>query len=119
VASGTRDVSARLLPRLLELGAIAYPAALASEAVCLNASRILAGRNRSDERQNHDDDLGHRCQPSVHEELDQRGDLQSRNIIERLAIVKKAARESPVAMKYLTIISGARVMFNGDARVAR
>jgi len=34
-----------------------------------------------------------------------------------LAIVKKAARESPVAIKwYLTFISGARVLFNGDAR---
>ena len=34
--------------------------ALASEAVCLNASRMLAGRDRSDERQNHNDDPGHR-----------------------------------------------------------
>jgi hypothetical protein len=33
---------------------------LASEAVCLNASRILAGRDRGDERQNHNDDPGHR-----------------------------------------------------------
>ena len=37
--------------------------ALASEAVCLNAVRILAGRDRGDERQNHNDDPGHRCRP--------------------------------------------------------
>jgi hypothetical protein len=44
----------------------------------------------------------------VHEGLDQHAGLQSHTIIERLAIVKKAAGESPVGMKrYLTIISGA------------
>jgi hypothetical protein len=37
--------------------------ALASEAVCLDASRILAGRDRGDERQNHNDDPGHRRHP--------------------------------------------------------
>jgi hypothetical protein len=46
--------------------------ALASEAVCLRASRMLAGRDRDDERQNHNDDLGHRCRLSVHENV---GDL--------------------------------------------
>ena len=46
--SPTRDVIARSLLRLLELGAMAS-SALASEAVCLDASRILAGRDRGDE----------------------------------------------------------------------
>src|SRR5215469_17744161 len=57
--SPARDVIARSLLRLLELGAMAS-SALASEAVCLDASRILAGRDRGDERQNHNDDRGHR-----------------------------------------------------------
>jgi hypothetical protein len=57
--SPARDVVARPLLRLPELGAMAS-SALASEAVCLNASRILAGRDRGDERQNHNDDPGHR-----------------------------------------------------------
>jgi hypothetical protein len=93
---------------------MASSSALANEAVCLDAMRILAGSDHGDERQNHNDDPGHRCRLSAHEELDQRGDLQSRNIIERLAIVKKAARDPPVAMRwYLTIISGARVLLNG------
>ena len=69
---------ARPLLRLPELGAMASSSALASEAVCLNASRILAGRDCGDERQSHNDDPGHRCRRSVHEELDQGGDLQSR-----------------------------------------
>ena len=42
---------------------MASSSALAREAVCLNASRILAGRDRGDERQNHNDDPGHRCRP--------------------------------------------------------
>jgi hypothetical protein len=46
--------------------------ALASEAVCLNASRILAGSDCGDERQNHNDNLGHRCKLSVYENV---GDL--------------------------------------------
>ena len=63
LGSLARDVRARPLLRLLELGAMASSSALASEAVCLNASRILAGRDRGDERQNHNDDPGHRCRP--------------------------------------------------------
>jgi hypothetical protein len=66
VASSTRGDPARPRPRLLELGAI-FSSALASEAVCLNAMRILAGRDRGDERQNHNDNPGHRCRLSVHE----------------------------------------------------
>src|SRR5215469_15519759 len=69
--SPARYVIARSLLRLLELGAMAS-SALASEAVCLNASRILAGRDRGDERQKHNDDPGHRCRLSVHENV---GDL--------------------------------------------
>jgi hypothetical protein len=69
--SSARDVVARPLLRLPELGAMAS-SALASEAVCLNASRILAGRDRGDERQNHNDDPGHRCRLSVHQNV---GDL--------------------------------------------
>ena len=53
--------------------------ALASEAVCLNASRILAGRDRGDERQNHNDNLGHRCQLSVHENVGDLGKKAERN----------------------------------------
>ena len=48
----------------------------ASEAVCLNAFRILAGRDRGDERQNHNDDPGHRCRLSVHENV---GNLGKKN----------------------------------------
>jgi len=70
--SPAREVRARPLLRLLELGAMASSSALASEAVCLNASRILAGRDRGDERQNHNDNPGHRCRLSVHENV---GDL--------------------------------------------
>ena len=70
--SPARDVIARPLLRLLELGAMASSSALASEAVCLNASRTLAGRDRGDERQNHNDDPGHRWRLSVHENV---GDL--------------------------------------------
>jgi hypothetical protein len=61
LGSLARDVRARPLLRLLELGAMASSSALARAAVCLNASRILAGRDRGDERQNHNDDPGHRC----------------------------------------------------------
>jgi hypothetical protein len=50
--SPARDVVARPLLRLPEFGAMASFSALASEAVCLNAIRILAGRDRGDERQN-------------------------------------------------------------------
>src|SRR5262249_42751905 len=75
--SPTRDVRARPLLRLLELGAMASFSALAREAVCLNACRMLAGGDRGDDRQNHSDDPGHRCRLSVHEELDQPSDLQS------------------------------------------
>ena len=53
-----RNVRARPLLRLLELGALTSSGALARAAVCLNASRILAGRDRGDERQNHNDDPG-------------------------------------------------------------
>jgi hypothetical protein len=61
LGSLARDVRARPLLRLLELGAMASSSALARAAVCLNASRVLAGRDRGDERQNHNDDPGHRC----------------------------------------------------------
>jgi hypothetical protein len=68
--SPDRDVIAFPLPRLPELGAMASVcSALASEAVCLNASRMLAGRDRGEERQNHNDNLGHRCQLSVYENV--------------------------------------------------
>ena len=70
--SPAREVRARPLLRLLELGAMASSSALASEAVCLDAPRILAGRDRGDERQNHNDNPGHRCRLSVHENA---GDL--------------------------------------------
>jgi hypothetical protein len=78
--SPDRDVIARPLPRLPELGAMAsVSAALASEAVRLNASRILAGRDRGDERQNHNDNLGHRCQLSVYENVGDLGKKVERN----------------------------------------
>ena len=67
------------LLRLLELGAMAASSALASEAVCLNACRILAGRDRGDERQNHNNDLGHRCRLSVHENVGDLGKKAERN----------------------------------------
>ena len=67
-----RDFIARYFVRLPELGAMASVSAFANEAVCLNASRILAGRDRGDERQNHNDNPGHRCQLSVYENV---GDL--------------------------------------------
>jgi hypothetical protein len=70
--SPDRFLPARPLLRLPELGAMASSSALASEAVCLNASRILAGRDGGDEWQNHNDNLGHRRQLSVYENL---GDL--------------------------------------------
>jgi len=70
--SPAREVRARPLLRLLELGAMASSSALASEAVCLDAPRILAGRDRGDERQNHNDNPRHRCRLSVHENA---GDL--------------------------------------------
>src|SRR6516162_2732781 len=70
--SPAREVRAGPLLRLLELRAMASSSALASEAVCLDASRILAGRDRGDERQNHNDDPGHRWRLSVHENV---GDL--------------------------------------------
>ena len=76
--SPARDVIARSLLRLLELGAMAS-SALASEAVCLDASRILAGRDRGDERQNHNDDPGHRCRLSVHENVGDLGKKAERN----------------------------------------
>jgi hypothetical protein len=76
--SPARDVVARPLLRLPELGAMAS-SALASEAVCLNACRILAGRDRGDERQNHNDDPGHRCRPSVHENVGDLGKKAERN----------------------------------------
>jgi hypothetical protein len=63
LGSLARNVRAVPLLRLLELGAMASSSALASEAVCLNASRILAGRDRGGERQNHNADPGHRCRP--------------------------------------------------------
>ena len=47
-----RDVRAVPLLRLPELDAMASSSALASEAVSLNAIRVLAGRDRGDERQN-------------------------------------------------------------------
>jgi hypothetical protein len=50
--SPARDVCAVPLLRLPELDAMASSSALASEAVSLNAIRILAGRERDDERQN-------------------------------------------------------------------
>jgi len=58
--SPARDVRAIPLLRLLELGAMASSFALAREAVCLNACRILAGRDHGDERQDHNDDPSHR-----------------------------------------------------------
>ena len=76
--SPARDVIARSLLRLLELGAMAS-FALASEAVCLDASRILAGRDCDDERQNHNDDPGHRCRLSVHENVGDLGKKAERN----------------------------------------
>jgi hypothetical protein len=88
-----REVPARPLLRLPELGAMASSSALANEAVCLNAMRILAGRDRGDERQNHNNDPGHRCRLSVHEELDQRGDLQSRGGC-RFAIARRRGSRS-------------------------
>ena len=77
--SPARDVVARPLLRLLELGAMASSSALASETVCLNAIRILAGRDRGDERQNHNDDPGHRCRLSVHENVGELGKKAERN----------------------------------------
>jgi len=58
--SPARDVRAIPLLRLPELGAMVSSFALAREAVCLNACRILAGREHGDERQDHNDDPGHR-----------------------------------------------------------
>jgi hypothetical protein len=50
--SPARDVRAVPLLRLPELDAMASSSALASKAVSLYAIRILAGRERGDERQN-------------------------------------------------------------------
>jgi hypothetical protein len=78
--SPDRDVIACPLPRLPELGAMASVfSALASEAVCLTAFRILAGRDRGDERQTHNDNLGHRCQLSVYENVGDLGKKAERN----------------------------------------
>jgi hypothetical protein len=77
--SPARDVRAVPLLRLLELGAMRSFSAFASEAVCLNACRILAGRDRGDERQNHNDDPGHRCRLSVHENVGELGKKAERN----------------------------------------
>jgi hypothetical protein len=77
--SPARDVCAVPLLRLPELGAMASFSALASEAVCLNAIRILAGRDRGDERQNQNDDPGHRCRLSVHENMGDLGRKAERN----------------------------------------
>ena len=73
------DVRARPLLRLPELGAMASSSALASEAVCLNARRILAGRDRGNERQNHNDEPGHRCPLSVPENVGDLGKKAERN----------------------------------------
>jgi hypothetical protein len=78
--SPDRDIIACPLPRLPDLGAMASVfSALASEAVCLNASRILAGGDRGDERQNHNDNLDHRCQLSVYENVGDLGKKAERN----------------------------------------
>jgi hypothetical protein len=78
--SPDRFLPARPIPRMLELGAMASVfSALASEAVCLTASRILAGRDHSDERQNHNDNFGHRRQLSVCENLGDLGKKAERN----------------------------------------
>jgi hypothetical protein len=50
--SPARDVCAVSLLRLPELEAMASSSAFASEAVSLNAIRVLASRDRGDERQN-------------------------------------------------------------------
>jgi len=62
---------------------MASSSALASEVVCLNASRILAGRDRGDERQNHNDNPGHRCRLSVQENV---GDLEKNSGTELPAV---------------------------------
>jgi len=75
LGSLARDVRTRPLLRLLELGAMASSSALARAAVCLNASRILPGRDSGDERQNHNDDPGHRCRLRARQQIPVKGHM--------------------------------------------